>query len=368
MNTVRKFSIRLGALTLGLGIGAAAIAEPQVTGRLHLDAAMYDDDLTTLDDGVLVRRARVGIRGSFGDGFGYHVEYNFADNTLGAADQILTYDKLGPGTLKIGNFKVPFGLNELTSSNSITFIERTMGTEAFADARKIGIGYEHFASNYGYQIMAYTRSIGDPNAVGDEPVGLGGRFVFNPMTGDQGTMHLAVAAAFKSTDDTDQVRFRSRPEARAGGTPRLVDTGTIDNVSSTRKLGLEAAWVNGPFWVEGEYMQTDVSRSSGFDDLDFNAWHVQTGWVFNGTRPYRDGRFRTVSKKGDSAAWEVALRYSTLDLNDGPVIGGEENNITLALNVYPSSNIRFMANVIRADQKDTGDKPTIFALRAQVNF
>jgi len=368
MNALRKYGAIAGTLVVGASLAMPALAEPKLTGRLHLDAALYDDDKTTLDNGVLIRRARLGVSGSFGDGFGYHFEYNFADNSLSAADQILTYSNLGPGTLKLGHFKVPFGLNEQTSSNSISFIERTMGTEAFVDSRKIGVGYEQFASNYGYQLMAYTRGAGDDNAEGDEPIGFAGRFVFNPLTGEQGTIHLGLALAYQSTDDDNEVRFRSRPEARAGGTPRLVNTGFIDSVSSTLKMGLEAAWVTGPFWLEGEYIRTDVSRKDGFSDVDFSAWHIQSGYVFNGVRPYRGGRFRTVKSNNDRAAWEVAVRYSTINLNDGPINGGEENNITLGLNVYPSDNVRFMANVIVADQKDTGDKPTVFALRGQVNF
>ncbi|MCC5793519.1 MAG: porin [Chromatiales bacterium] len=368
MNALRKYGAMASTLLIGASLAMPALAQPKITGRLHLDAALYDDDKTTLDNGVLVRRARVGINGSFGDGFAYHAEFNFAENDLSAADQWLSYSKLGPGTLKIGHFKVPFGLNEQTSSNSISFIERTMGTEAFVDSRKLGVGYEYFASNYGYQLMAYTRGIGDSNASGDEPIGGAGRFVFNPMTGDRGTVHLGVAVAYQSTDDDNEVRFRSRPEVRAGGTPRLVNTGMISNASSTLKLGLEGGWVTGPFWLEGEYMRADVSRKDGFSDVDFSAWHIQSGYVFNGTRPYRGGRFRTVKSNNDRAAWEVAVRYSAIDLNDGVISGGEENNITLGLNVYPSDNVRFMANVIFVDQKDTGDKPTAFALRTQVNF
>ncbi|MCC5794565.1 MAG: porin [Chromatiales bacterium] len=356
------------AVVSATGLPGMVMADPKLTGRLHLDAAFYDDDKTTLDNGVLVRRARLGVNGNFGDGFGYHFEYNFAENSLGAADQFLSYSRLGPGLLKIGHFKVPFGLNEQTSSNSISFIERTMGTEAFVDARKLGVGYEQFADNWGYQFMAYTRGVGDDNASGDEPVGLAARFVFNPLTGDGGTVHLGTAIAYQSTDDDNEVRFRARPEVRAGGTPRLVDTGAIENVSSTLKLGLEAAWASGPFWVEGEYIYADVSRKGGFSDADFSAWHLQTGYVFNGTRPYRGGRFRTVRQNSDRAAWELAARYSTIDLNDGAISGGKQGNVTLGLNVYPSDNVRFMANVIFVDQKDTADKPLALALRTQVNF
>ena len=66
-----------------------------------------------------------------------------------------------------------------------------------------------------------------------------------------------------------------------------------------------------------------------------------------------------------------------LDLNDGPVTGGEEKNITIGLNWYANSHIRVMANYILVDNDiyadDAGDvtgndDPDIFQMRLQVDF
>ena len=60
-------------------------------------------------------------------------------------------------------------------------------------------------------------------------------------------------------------------------------------------------------------------------------------------------------------AWELALRYSTLDLNDfqNGVFGGEEHNITAAVNWYPNTNIRFSSNVtfVNNDELATAGSP-----------
>ncbi len=54
-------------------------------------------------------------------------------------------------------------------------------------------------------------------------------------------------------------------------------------------------------------------------------------------------------------AWEVAARLSYLDLNDGPIRGGEELNFTVGLNWYLRSNLRVMVNYVRANLKDRED-------------
>ena len=62
-------------------------------------------------------------------------------------------------------------------------------------------------------------------------------------------------------------------------------------------------------------------------------------------------------------------RYSTLDLSDESVDGGEEDNFTFGVNWYPTPNFRFMANYVKVLDLKGGDfdeaDPDAFMLRAQ---
>jgi len=68
----------------------------------------------------------------------------------------------------------------------------------------------------------------------------------------------------------------------------------------------------------------------------------------------------------------LAARYSTVDLTDKDVKGGEQYNITAGLNWHLNPNSRIMFNYVyadlenRADVKD--DDINIFQVRFQVNF
>ncbi len=88
-------------------------------GRIHLDAAFHDDDRSDLADGTKFRRARLFMDGTLFKDWGFKAQYDFAEDDVAAKD---VYIKYKPWGITIGQFKQPLSLEELTSSNYITFI------------------------------------------------------------------------------------------------------------------------------------------------------------------------------------------------------------------------------------------------------
>ena len=70
---------------------------------------------------------------------------------------------------------------------------------------------------------------------------------------------------------------------------------------------------------------------------------------------------------GGSGAWEIAFRYSSADLTDAGIAGGEEDNITVGVNWYPNPATRLMINYVMADVDGVGDGDFIL-VRWQVDF
>ena len=379
MLTRKVTTLGLALLVGGAAMTAASpvLASPEfnVRGRMHLDTAMWNEDDVPLNDSTFFRRARIGLTGKIDDNWSGIIEYDFAENGTSAND-VLLRRSLGGGTFKIGQFKVPMGLNELTSSNNITFIERASNSNTFADSRRIGVGYDWASGDVLVQTMLYTRAIGSSQG-GEAPMGAAGRLVWMPKVGD-GRLHLGASVAFEDRNDETTVRYRDRPEARPGGGVRLIDTGSIGDVDDTFKFGLELAYQAGPFSVEAEYLSVDVNRSAGAEPT-FSGYHVQASYVLTGeARGYRGGVFRGIAPASPRGAWEVAARFSSVDLIDAGFTGGEQENFTLGLNYYASANVRFMVNYIFIDVKDStavangvtvgSDKPNVLLARAQYNF
>lgn len=360
-----------GILFSQADVQASDFPDVELRGRFHMDAGFYKQDETKLDNGFNNRRTRMGIRGKLAPDWNFVMEYDFAEEGTSANDVVLT-GNIGPGTLKIGHFKVPMGLNELTSSNNITFMERASNSNIVADSRKLGAGYDFHAPMFGVQTMVFGRGMGDKEE-GDMPIGGAGRFYVNPLSGDM-LVHLGASAAYmnyKEGTDYTELRFRDRPEVRADSATRLIDTEAIDEVDNTIKAGVEAAFQYGPLSIEGEYLMVKVNRFNG-DEPTFAGYHIQASYILTGeSRGYRNGVFRGVSPQNDYGALEVAARYSSVDLNDSNFAGGKQDNITLGMNYYANNNVRFMFNyiLINVDYDNGGDETAhAFAARAQYNF
>ena len=340
----------------------------QFGGRVMVDAGYVDEDVSDHDSGTEFRRLRMFAKGTLYKDWGYKVQVDYSDDELAIKDAYIKYKPYG---LTIGNFKQPISLEELTSSKYITFMERSLPT-VFATSHRIGVGINKGGANWSAAASIYGGESEDDED-GQEGYGLGGRVTYAPIAEKTRAIHLGLSAAQEEpADDGDDVRFRQRPEYHGTGT-RIVDTGTITNIDDITKYGVEAAGVWGPFSVQAEYLKADVARDSGFSDVDFDGSYVSASYFLTGeSRPYsaKKGKFGRVKPKAKTGAWEVALRYSTLDLDDGVIQGGEEDNLTAGLNWYVNPNVRIMANYIDVDADVAGvdDDPNIFAMRAQIDF
>ena len=349
-------------------------------GRVQADTATYGGN-PNMGDGTEIRRARLYLDGKMYNDWGYKLEYDFASTGAsgkGIADAFISYNGFDNLELKVGNFKDPFSLQEQTSSNNIEFTERGLPS-AFAAGRHIGVMASTKQQHWSLAGGVFGDSLTQTNGTlhdQDEGWGLGARATFTPINEKAKIVHLGLGLNYRDTGGLGTASFSQQAETHISGI-NIVNTGTISGVSDFLKIGAEVATVMGPFSAQAEYITTSVSRNAA-SDLDFNGWYAQASYFFTGdSRNYKKGAFATVTPKasvgeGGIGAWELGLRYSTLDLTDGNINGGEASSATLGLNWYATPTLRFSANYIDVLEVDGGtynnQEPQVFQLRSQWAF
>lgn len=357
----------LVAVCLGTMSWQATAAQVVPSGRLDLDYASPHSDTRPLHSNAIVRRAELDLVVNFNDDWAFKTSNDFARAKGGKPKNsiqnlVLTYKGWQTGDISAGQFKVPFGLDNLTSSKYIMGIERSLPTTGLAPSRHLGIGFSRNRKHYTFSVMAFGPSIDY-----DKGDGVGARYTFAPIDSGSTLLHLGVS--FVSEVPKGSVKFKTHPESKPTEV-NFVDTGKLGDVSRINRLGLEMAYQTGPFTAQMEWMRAAINRQS-HPNAAFGGWYFEGGWMFGGgSRRYKYGTFKSPSLGRPYGTWELTVRYSHLDLNDAGVQGGRENNLTLGLNWYLNNHGRIMFNYIsvHSDRHGVADNPDILLLQTQFFF
>ncbi len=367
------------------------LEDPEISlrlgGRLHWDAAWFDADRTPIDDDTEVRRARLYLTGDLFDSWSFMIERDFAQDRDGWRNLWIGYQATPNLSFRAGNFVAPFGLEEVSSSNHATFLERALPS-AIAPSYQTGLGIrtrghlgrEPGSEGWTWAAAGYFEPLGDPeeDRHRTEHWGVASRATVTPLADEQRLVHLGLASDYRHVEDDTRYGISSRPESALA--PVLLDTGALRDVDEVISLGAEAATVLGPFSAQGEYIWSTLRRSGRDGDgvarrnATFDGWYLQASYVLTGERrrySRSSGTFQGVKPKRSWGAVEVAIRYSTLDLNDTTVSGGKAKDWTIGLSWYLRENVRLMCNYVHVDALDSDldrDDPKIFGFRALVFF
>jgi phosphate-selective porin OprO/OprP len=107
---------------------------------------------------------------------------------------------------------------------------------------------------------------------------------------------------------------------------------------------------------------------------------VQGGFFITGeSRNYdpKSGKYkRIMPTRKYWGAWEIAARYSKLDLQDRDVLGGREGDVTVALNWWANAMVMLRFNYVYADLSPNSaqtlqgvpEQAHVFSGRAQIVF
>ena len=421
-------------------------ANVQVLGVFQADAVMFNQDaanklpiaeggvmsptqpadVTTIQNGADFRRARLAARAALANNINAFMQFDFAfPGRPTFTDLWVEYTDLPYlGTLRIGQWKQPFSLEVVSSFRYTTFMERSSLFQAFTPFRHIGVGvYNHSDDLMTTWAASYLRTGQDQ--FGDSLSTRGGNGFTGRVTQlawydeDAGRSYLHLGGDFYYNNPPQHtIAFRTIPEIFVGqnanngtgtagfavpgafdGTPFFANTGNVTDVNAVDTFDLEALWVYGPMSVQSEAMAAHVNRKDMTGSL-LHGEYVQVGWFLTGehrpydrvagaidrVRPFEDFfwvRTADGSHSHGKGAWEVAVRYSHLDLNSNTISGGILDDITFGVNWYTNAYTKIVFNYIHSWRQSPTSPPApagigpavavnseanAFGLRAQMDF
>lgn len=348
--------------------------EAQLGGRLHYDGNLIDGESGAPSDSrisdTFFRRARLTLSGR-AYGWEYKFEQEFADTPPSERDLFIAR-KLGPGQLVLGQFKHYNGMEEMTSSNELLFMERPFvqanlfGNQQFG----LGLGYKGSVGPMTYATSVQNRKVQNSGQGSNEDLLSSLRLTYAPVMASGAVIHLGASALFENNNTPNGMGEDLGGAVNVQYAGRTLGSVSLaSNYNDASHVGLELATVQGPLYVQSEVSFSSLDFLAGTPSQDVLAYYVQASYNLAGlSKPYRDGVFRSVTP-GSQGALELKARYEYAENKD--VDDAELSTISFGANYYVNSNVRFMLDYLIADREaGTGavDEPKVLAARAQFAF
>ena len=366
-------------------------------GRMFNDWGWLKEDKDVLEsigdqvDGTIFRTVRLYLSGEIYENIGFKVAYDFGSGggRPSFTDVYMELKKIPVlGNFRVGHFKEPFSLEELTSSRFVTFMERSLNN-AFAPKRNTGFMLYNnlldkrmtWAAGVFRNADVFGDSQGDRSTEGG--YSFSGRITGLPYYEDKGTklIHTGFSYAYKNAFE-NEFSFDSHPEIRLADD--FVDTGSF-KADLANLINPELAIVYGPFSLQTEYTFADINRKRSTTGSNvFTGFYVYGSYFLTGEhRKYetKKGAFGRVKPNKNfnwgkgMGALELTARYSELDLSDRDIDGGKLDDVTLGINWYLNPNTRVMLNYVRAkvdrlvsSVRLDDAKADLLSMRFQIDF
>lgn len=302
-----------------------------IGGRIHADYRNFSEN--TSADTFDLRRAYLTLQGKWNEYLTWDLTgdlANLANNSpLDVAWINIAYNDAMQ--FRFGQFKMPFSLEELTSSRFIDFQERSL-VNGLVPQKERGFmmhGVPYPGLTYGLALSTGQGKNNNDIVAARAKADVIGRATINiaEFAGLQANSVFHFGGAFSTGDLPTGFGLSQRTEGR-GITFFTTQAFTGQDVSRNR-LGGEVAIAYGPLKLQGEYVSTNFSGSSITNvsyDRNIQASYVEFLWMLTGERyaeTYRNGVFGRVVPiqnytPGGSGAgsWELGLRFSSYDASD----------------------------------------------------
>lgn len=354
-----KIAITDKGFTFASGDGANSVS---IRGVVQLDSRLFfGDGGGVVNNTFVLRRARPILEGTFGKIYSFQFVSEFGGT---GAPSILDANwgvALSKAVqFKFGKFKAPVGLEWLQSDSWTFFDERSLATNLVPN-RDLGV---QVGGSFKDGVVSYTAGVfngvadgaNSTNADFDNDKDVIGRLYLQPFKAAKDSplrglafgvgaslgrekTASAVTAGYKTDGQQTFFKYRST----------VVGDGQVWRVSP------QAEYRNGPFGAIGEYVISAVNvrptATGAKAELQNKAWQLAAGYVLTGENSAYTGVVPSQPfswENGTWGAWEVAVRYANLKIDDQafPLFGdpainaNEASALGLGLNWYLSRTVR----------------------------
>lgn len=320
-----------------------------------------------------------GIKGKIFYDFKYKLKFNLAPRVHDRVTQAyLEYKALDPFSIKVGRFSPAFFLDYDNSFNEYP------ASASMLEQLKDGVQVRTYGDRW-----TLATSYGNSGAIvktqpNNRRHALYVSGTYLPYYDEANKEYFHVGLSNSYMKPTNHIlQYKIKPEASSK--VNLLDTGTLSAVNYGNVTNISMAYNKGPFSTQLEYLVNKLNRDANNKDLLYHGGYIQAAYFLTGESQGYDhttGEIKGVNvnnpvfefgkknQKLGTGAWEVAAKYSTLNLNDNSK--GKLNLYGVAFNWYLNNIMKFSNDflIARTDKNAALSNKTskIASIRLQIDL
>ncbi len=354
-----------------------------IGGQVEVDAGLGSvPGQRGFSGGTNFRRVEFYVQGIYDGHYLYKIENDWTKTSTplgGLLDVYAGYKtKIGKfdNVFLVGNQHTPFGFQ--TASDATLFLENELGNSLFQDNRQLGITGQTYSKhlNFWYGFTGTNNGTQSSAANSTTTINTGSTqfkseytastvWAWNIINTPGHLLSIRNSLAYNRYNGSDSVanqpNFTSKPDLNIYGASFI----------ATGALPIQAALVESPridfeynrFTAAAVYYDTStfsnarISKTNhGHLEPHFSSWDIEAQYFLTDDyEPYSDyhGYYESVDvnhpvTKGGIGAIQLAARLDEANLNDAKynIHGGNETNLTLGVNWWPTSNTQINLNYV----------------------
>lgn len=279
---------------------AGKVKKLSIGGYIQVQGETGDapDSRFPVNDRFLVRRARLTVKGSFAEDIDFTFQSEFGNGNMSAntayraqlTDLFVRWKKFDFAAVQVGQFKTPFGYEQLLPDTKNPFVERSLPNDRLTLGRQIGamVSGDFLDQRLSYSVGAFSGNGVNNGGNDNENFLTVGRVAGVPVKTKAVTI-TAGANAFTSDDGLGAAAVQ-----RDG-------------------YGLDLQFKAGRFDGGAEWLCVDANPAAGVDTTA-DGWSAHVGYMILAEKLRAGLRYETYDPDTDTAddeskSWTLGLTY-----------------------------------------------------------
>lgn len=348
------------------------------SGRILMDAALFDRHEQGLGNGLALADVRTGLEAAWGD-YSFCVEASYGYSKFAMTDVFVERRWGKNHRIRVGNFRHHYGLHNTVSSSDKAAMIPFTSHRTFVNSRDLGAMYVYNCGSLSVTGSLYVEKDAIQRTTdqsGNQAWGTMFRWVYRPLRKAGAIFHVGLSGAYETP------RFHSDPKLNhtsfvfSNRYPTRVaqvaaQSVTIDHARALFKCSPELCMAYGRLALEGQYYYNRVNRADGHKPVNMYSGYAQLRATLLGkayTYAERDSRLADLA----AGSLECVLAYDVTDLSQGELQGGCLRDLSLTLNYYLSKNmvcrLRYSHTNLKNTDGDIHHRINALQARFQVRF